>query len=101
MYSYMLYQLYLDYKETCPKRKRKPQPRSIFLRYFAEFFPRTKRTYRGIEHIYYMLDKSVFNLFTEEDMQNLFWKAKKTLRKQREKIIKKKQNQKSKLEETV
>ena len=82
--SYMLYQLYLDWKKLQKKGKRKPVHRIKFLKDFALFFKRYKRKHLGNRMTnHYKLDKTCFNLFTKDDMQALFWKSRATLRKER------------------
>lgn len=108
MESYMLYQLYLDWKKLQRKGKRKPIHRIKFLTEFAYFFKRYKRKHLGNRMTnHYKLDKTCFNLFTKDDMQALFWKSRATLRKERVglndkgKKIKQKQSEESKPEQKV
>jgi hypothetical protein len=93
----VLYQLYFDWRKTVTNKRNgtKMLTRNQFTHDFSKFFKMTRYNDKGIRKQHYYLNRLCFNIFSDKEMDELFWKSRRKLNKDKanRERQKKKQNQ--------
>lgn len=95
----VLYQLYFDWRKTVLNKKNgtKMLTRLKFVNHFSQFFNIVQNNLKGIRRRHFYLDRVCFNIFSDKEMDELFWKSRRKLNKDKanyERQKKQKENKK-------